>query len=680
MGVIPLLLAEYWVSAITHDARQRAEPFSNVATEINSIMKKTLRVIILMSFVASSILFSNPANAGTNDLTPITAADAVALLTSGSSDITVVPGSEVAYGSLKSFSSINLSPGFEMPQSGIFINSTTSSGADNTSNTAALRGQLGAILADAGVTGYGGNVTNVSALSFNFTANPSIQSLEFDFLFASAEGFQQDWDIAAVIVDGVNYARLQNGTILRVREASNLCNFDPMWGPWGWGPWGPWDPNDPNGPWGPWDPNDPNGPWGPWDPNDPNGPWNQFFNQNPDPACQNIALSQNQININNDYLRAAAPAGRIGALLDPSLTTHSITFAVGDTGDEIVPSYLMFSLVQGSIQTFGGFGGILDSGFVDQTSTDTAPSAPTSVVATSTGKRSATVSFKAPESNGGRNVSSYEVTASPGGLVKGLRNSIGGTVTFDALEPGTAYTFAVTATNAIGKSAAAVSNSIKTDSLFVASISSLTFADDGTGTGGKIVWAGKNIDAVLFTGPEIAYPGPFNYGAFTSGWNGRIRNLTADTSYTVSLFAVSSDGLGESKSLTFKTSAALPAPAGAASATISRADEMTAQLPKLFAWIDENVFVDGEGDRMKMMINKFNAIVAPKTSAYLKLPKSSVVSVSATSSTPLVCTVEGQVTVRSIAAGTCTISYTVSGASKAPATMVKDFVFKKFAK
>jgi hypothetical protein len=302
------------------------------------------------------------------------------------------------------------------------------------------------------------------------------------------------------------------------------------------------------------------------------------------------------------------------------------------------------------------------------------------VVATSTGKRSATVSFKAPESNGGRNVSSYEVTASPGGLVKGLRNSIGGTVTFDALEPGTAYTFAVTATNAIGKSAAAVSNSIKTDSLFVASISSLTFADDGTGTGGKIVWAGKNIDAVLFTGPEIAYPGPFNYGAFTSGWNGRIRNLTADTSYTVSLFAVSSDGLGESKSLTFKTSAALPAPAGAASATISRADEMTAQLPKLFAWIDENVFVDGEGDRMKMMINKFNAIVAPKTSAYLKLPKSSVVSVSATSSTPLVCTVEGQVTVRSIAAGTCTISYTVSGASKAPATMVKDFVFKKFAK
>jgi hypothetical protein len=29
---------------------------------------------------------------------------------------------------------------------------------------------------------------------------------------------------------------------------------------------------------------------------------------------------------------------------------------------------------------------------------------------------------------------------------------------------------------------------------------------------------------------------------------------------------------------------------------------------------------------------------------------------------------------------TCTISYTVSGSSKAPATLVKDFVFKKVSK
>jgi hypothetical protein len=311
----------------------------------------------------------------------------------------------------------------------------------------------------------------------------------------------------------------------------------------------------------------------------------------------------------------------------------------------------------------------------------TAPNAPTSVVATATGKRSATVSFAAPASNGGSAVTSYTATSTPGGLTQTLTQATGGTFTFDNLEPSTAYTFAVTAKNAIGTSASATSNSIKTLALEVASISSITFADDGTGTGGKIVWAGKDIDAVLFTGPASAYPGPYNYGAFTGGWNGRIRNLTPDTSYTVSIFAVSSDGVGESKSLTFKTSAALPELAGSTNSTISQAAQMTAQLPKLFAWIDENVFVEGEGDRMKTALNKFDAIKVPAAnSAYLKLPNPTVLTVSATSSTPTVCTVEAQLTVRSIAAGTCTIAYTVSGASKAPATLVKDFVFKKFAK
>jgi hypothetical protein len=310
----------------------------------------------------------------------------------------------------------------------------------------------------------------------------------------------------------------------------------------------------------------------------------------------------------------------------------------------------------------------------------TAPGTPTTVVATATGKRNATVSFAAPASNGGSAITSYTATSTPGGITKTLTQATGGTFTFDGLQPGTAYTFAVTATNSIGTSAAATSNSITTTALVVASLSSLSFVDDGTGTGGKIVWSGKSIDAVLYTGSAAYYPGPYNYGAFSSGWNGRIRNLTPDTSYTVSLFVVSADGVGESKSLTFKTSATLPALPGAASATTSQADQMTTQLSKLNAWINENVFVEGEGDRMKTMFEKFDAATVLTRSAYLKLPNSSVVRVSATSSTPLVCMVEGQLTVHSIAAGTCTISYTVSGHSKAPVTMVKDFVFKKFSK
>ena len=380
-----------------------------------------------------------------------------------------------------------------------------------------------------------------------------------------------------------------------------------------------------------------------------------------------------------------APASDGGATITSYTATSSpggITGSISQAGSGTIS---MTGLTAGTAYTFtvkatNSAGTSVASSASNSITTVGAPSYPTSVVATATGKRSATVSFGAPSSNNGSAVTSYTATSSPGGLSQTLTQTTGGTFTFDGLQPGTSYTFAVTATNAIGTSAAATSNSVTTTPLVVASLSAISFVDDGTGTGGKIVWTGKNIDAVLYTGSAAYYPGPYNYGAFTSGWNGRIRNLNPDTSYTVSIFAVSADGVGESKSLTFKTSATLPALAGAKSATTSQADQMAAQLPNLFTWINENVFVDGEGDRMKTVLNKFDAMTVPTHSAYLKLPNSTVVKVSATSSTPAVCKVEGQVTIHSIAAGTCTISYTVSGGSKAPATLVKDFVFKKFAK
>jgi hypothetical protein len=318
--------------------------------------------------------------------------------------------------------------------------------------------------------------------------------------------------------------------------------------------------------------------------------------------------------------------------------------------------------------------------------TITISTTPTSVVATATGKRSATVIFGAPSSNNGSAVISYTATSSPGGITRTLTQATGGTFDFDGLQPSTSYTFAVTATNAIGTSAAATSNSVTTTPLVVAALSTLSFVDDGTGTGGKIVWSGKSIDAVLYTGSATYYPGPYNYGAFSSSWNGRIRNLTPGTEYTVSLFVVSADGVGESKSLTFKTSATLPALPGASSSTTSQADQMSTQLPKLFAWIDENVFVDGEGNRMKMMFNKFDALVTSPHRSHIKVPTSRVSNVVATSLTPLACSVvsatakEGAGLVTALSGDTCTISYTVSGGSKAPATMVKDFVFKKFSK
>jgi hypothetical protein len=313
------------------------------------------------------------------------------------------------------------------------------------------------------------------------------------------------------------------------------------------------------------------------------------------------------------------------------------------------------------------------------------PGAPTALVAETTGKRSALVRFSAPVSDGGSAVTSYTATSTPGGLSKTLTQSAGGIFDFDNLQPGTTYTFAVTATNATGTSVSATSNLITTIPLLVASLSSLSFIDDETGTGGKIVWSGKNIDSVLYAGPISSYPGPYSYGAFTSSWNGRIRNLTADTEYIISIYAISADGVGELKSLAFKTSTTLPNLSGAANDTTSIQNSVT-KLEQLLKWVEENTFVPGEAVNMSKLLLKFDALETSAHRSYIKVPTSRVSNVDVRSLTPKACSVisasakvdAGLVT--ALSGDKCTISYTVAGGSKAPATLIKDFFFKKYVK
>jgi hypothetical protein len=294
------------------------------------------------------------------------------------------------------------------------------------------------------------------------------------------------------------------------------------------------------------------------------------------------------------------------------------------------------------------------------------------------------VSFAAPTSDGGSVILSYTVTSSVGGFTQTLTQATGGTFAFDNLQPATTYTFSIVATNAIGASVTATSNSVTTVALDVASMSSLTFVDDGMGTGGKLTWTGRNLDSVLYTGPANSYPGPYNYGTFTSGWNGKIRNLTPDTSYTISITAISVDGIGETKSLAFRTSEAPQA--GVESANTTNAQSDSAKLSELLNWVDENVFTPGEAVRIARLLKNFSALETSKRLTYIKVPTSRVSKVEAISLTPNACSVSSTTAtvdagiVRALSAGTCTISYTVSDRSKAPVTMIRDFVFKKFAK
>jgi hypothetical protein len=89
----------------------------------------------------------------------------------------------------------------------------------------------------------------------------------------------------------------------------------------------------------------------------------------------------------------------------------------------------------------------------------TVPGAPTDVsVAPGVAPGTATVTFTAPTSTGSSQILSYTVTANPGGIVASGTSS---PIPMVALNPRTAYTYSVVATNAAGSSAPATTGALR---------------------------------------------------------------------------------------------------------------------------------------------------------------------------------------------------------------------------
>jgi len=176
--------------------------------------------IILASLLVFGILVISPPKAeAVNALSSITPSAAATLLTGA--NLTIVPGSALVYGnqsSIQQFDSVNLGGSRTLTSAGIYLKSDGNNGQNTPLQTAVN------LLPQPAPKQY---LTTMSALEYSVTAGSGITSISLQYLFGTNENCSQSWDIAAILVDGVNYAKLANGNTITVSPSSGLTSVNP---------------------------------------------------------------------------------------------------------------------------------------------------------------------------------------------------------------------------------------------------------------------------------------------------------------------------------------------------------------------------------------------------------------------------------------------------------------------
>ena len=176
-----------------------------------------------------------------------------------------------------------------------------------------------------------------------------------------------------------------------------------------------------------------------------------------------------------------------------------------------------------------------------------APSAPSGVTGVA-GDGEVTVSWTAPTSNGGSAITGYTVTASPGGATCTTTGATTCVVT--GLTNGTAYTFTVTATNAVGTSPASSPSSPVTPVSVPSAPSGVTgVAGDGEVT---VSWTAPTSSG---GSPITGYTVTASPGGATCTTTGAttcvVTGLTNGTAYTFTVTAANADGIGPASTPSF---------------------------------------------------------------------------------------------------------------------------------
>jgi len=168
-----------------------------------------------------------------------------------------------------------------------------------------------------------------------------------------------------------------------------------------------------------------------------------------------------------------------------------------------------------------------------------APDVPIIGTATKTGSTTATVAFAAPLVDGGSTITSYTALSTPGSISASSATS---PITVTGLNPGTNYTFTVTATNADGTSGpSSPSNEITTDATAPGSPTIGTATKTGTTTATVAFLPPASTGGRPIGGYTVTST-PGSIEAFGSASPINITGLTSGTQYTFSVIAANEIG------------------------------------------------------------------------------------------------------------------------------------------
>ncbi|HET7309870.1 MAG TPA: fibronectin type III domain-containing protein [Mycobacteriales bacterium] len=194
------------------------------------------------------------------------------------------------------------------------------------------------------------------------------------------------------------------------------------------------------------------------------------------------------------------------------------------------------------------------------------PDAPTGVAA-QRGDQSADVSWTAPVNDGGATVTSYQVTASPGGATcTWTTGPLGCTVS--GLTNGTAYTFTVTATNAVGTGpASAASTAVTPAGLPSPPVTVAANPGDGAAT---VSWSAADANGSAVTGYAVTSSPDGMTCSTTGATQCTVSGLTNGTAYTFTV--TTTNDIGTSTSSGASPAVTVGTPTAPTSVTASAGD------------------------------------------------------------------------------------------------------------